>query len=216
VKVLIYVEGPSDKAALEAVLQPLIERKNSESVNIHVLHATSGDRKQHILTVVPKKAANYLNSDPRLIVVAMPDLYPGNVSFPHETYAELRKGILDNFAGALREKRIRDRRVAERFHVFCFKHDLESLILAANDSLRKRLKLKELDVSWTVPVEDQDHGRPPSKIVEELFAAAGDQYVGRVDAPLILKGIAYADLAEECPQCFKPFVEFLEGIALEP
>lgn len=45
-KVMIYVEGPSDRFALEALLSPLVERKNSESVNILFLPAVSGDRKE--------------------------------------------------------------------------------------------------------------------------------------------------------------------------
>lgn len=215
-KVLVYVEGPSDKFALEAVLRPLLERKCSESINILFFHAVSGDRKEYVLTKVPRKAVHILKTDPRAVVIALPDLYPKDKAFPHTSPEELRQGVLASFAGALREKRINDRQISERFRVFCLKHDLEALLLASKEPLRARLGFPSLSTSWAVPVEDQDHDRPPSAIVEELFQSAGKMYRGQIDAPAILSGVNYKDLMDLCPQCFKPFVEFLEEMSLRP
>lgn len=41
----------------------------------------------------------------------------------------------------------------------------------------------------------------------------GQKYVDTVDAPLILSRVSYQVVAERCPQCFQPFVVFLEGLA---
>ena len=49
-KVLVYVEGPSDKAALNALLGALIEQKNAEGVSISFFEAPSADRKDSVLT----------------------------------------------------------------------------------------------------------------------------------------------------------------------
>lgn len=215
-KVFVYVEGPADKFALETLLRPLIQRKNEESVNILFIVAVSGDRKEFILTKVPQKAVNILRSEPRTIVVALPDLYPKDKAFPHSTFAELKKGILDGFGQALREKRVRDPGLEERFQVFCFKHDLEVLLLAAKEGLQKRLGLPSLATSWCIPVEDQDHDNPPSRVVEGLFEAWGKHYIGQIDAPEILSVVSYEDIADLCPECFKPFVEFLENVSVQP
>jgi len=49
-----------------------------------------------------------------------------------------------------------DNRMTDRFKVFCFKHDMESLILAAEEGLRQRLGQSQLRKVWKEPVEEQD------------------------------------------------------------
>jgi hypothetical protein len=78
--------------------------------------------------------------------------------------------------------------------------------------LLNRLGVKSLNVTWRVPVEDQNHERPPKRIVEELFAKHAIRYQGTVDAPLILGASKYQEVADRCLQCFKPFVQFLVGL----
>ena len=34
-----------------------------------------------------------------------------------------------------------------------------------------------------------------------------------VDAPLIMSAANYQEIAARCPQCFKPFVDFIEGLS---
>ncbi len=33
-----------------------------------------------------------------------------------------------------------------------------------------------------------------------------------IDAPLILGAARYSEIADACPQCFKPFVDYLESL----
>jgi hypothetical protein len=112
-------------------------------------------------------------------------------------------------------KGVRDERLESRFQVFCFKHDLEALVLASHEALKARLHADKLAATWTLPVEDVDHGRPPKRIVEEIFASHGQRYRETVDAPMILGASRYEMLAERCPQCFAPFVAFLASFERE-
>ncbi|HKH43197.1 MAG TPA: DUF4276 family protein [Thermoanaerobaculia bacterium] len=154
-----------------------------------------------------------LRNRPDDLVVALPDLYPKNHGFPHSTPEELAEGIFQQFRAVLARKGLHDGgRLENRFRVFCFKHDLEALLLAAFEPLRARLGAPGLRRTWPLPVEDVDHGRPPKRVVEELFREHGKSYRETVDAPLILGGASYQTLAEECPQCFQPFVRFLESL----
>jgi hypothetical protein len=209
-KVVVYVEGPSDRAAMLALLAPLLEQKRQEGVNVDFFESPEGDKKMSVLTKVPKRAAAIIHNNSSAVVVAMPDLYPKNKAFPHESVEELKAGILKNFDKALQSRgRKVDTRLRERFKVFCFKHDLEALLLAAKEALGDRLGVKALKVTWKTPVEDQNHDHPPKYVVEELFMKHGKRYQGTVDAPLILGASKYQDIADQCPQCFKPFVRFL-------
>lgn len=190
-RVVVYVEGPSDKTAMLALLAPLLEQKRKEGIAIDFFESPTGDKKASVLTKVPAKAVNIILNDLQAIVVAMPDLYPKDKVFPHETVDELVKGVSQNFDDALRSKgRRADARLKERFRVFCFKHDLESLILASEEGLKSRLGVKSLNMTWRVPVEDQNHEHPPKRVVEEPFRKHGKRYQNTVDAPLIL-GTSY-------------------------
>ncbi|MEG4291373.1 DUF4276 family protein [Microcoleus sp. C2C3] len=219
-RVIIYVEGPSDKNAMEALLVNLIDQKSEEGVSIKFFaikgpnNDRGGDAKRDLLLKAPIKAVDTLN-DPNSIVILLPDLYPRNKEFPHETFQQLEAGIMNNFSQALQRKGIQDERLKERFKVFCFKYEMEALILAAESGLRGKLGVTDLDVTWTIPVEDQNHDRPPSKIVEQLFRDSGKKYDKRVDPQLILRDTSYQEITDKCPQCFKPFVEFIEGIQTE-
>lgn len=208
-KVIVYVEGPSDRLGMEALLQPLIESKQKSGVDIQFHEAPKGDRKISVLTQVPRRAAHILRNPPESIVVALPDLYPRNKGFPHETVEELREGILQNFRNELRRKSADCPELEARFRVFCFKYDLEALLLAAPQVLARFLGVPSLQPRWRLPVEDQDHDHPPKRVVEQLFSERGKRYIATFHVPLLLGEANYTELAERCPQCFKPFVEFL-------
>jgi len=182
-------------------------------VSISFPLALKGDAKKRILIEVPRRAVNTILNKPHSIVVAMPDLYPRNKGFPHETVDELRAGILENFDNALRSKNAGDDiRLKSRFKVFCSKYDLESLILASEEALKSRLRVDELEITWRKPVEDQDHDDPPKRVVERLFREQGEEYEETNDAPFILGRSDYRDIAHKCRQCFKPFVDFLTDL----
>lgn len=210
-EVHVYVEGPSDKLALQALLAPLLAQLREKKVFVKFFE---GSGKKFVLLEVPKRAVSLLDRNPRDIVVALPDLYPRNQGFEHETPAQLAAGIRERFLGAVRQKKLTNEADLEkRFEVFCFKHDLEALVLAAFDALRMHLQAPGLKRSWKVPVEDVDHGRPPKRVVEEVFRSCGQRYKETVDAPLILGSCHYGAVADDCPQCFKPFVDFLSSLS---
>lgn len=211
-RLIVYVEGRSDVLALQTLLAPLLKAKQNEGVRIDFFEAPAGDRKESVLVRVPRKAANILRGDPNALVAALPDLYPPNKAFPHETVEELRGGIKQTFRDHLRDKGVDDRRVERRFHVFCFKHDFEALVLAAEEALLKHLETDTPGVTWRTPVENQNHDKPPKRVVEELFKAHDQKYVETVDAPRILKNTRYKTIADRCPQCFGPFVDFLSNL----
>jgi len=214
-KVIIYVEGPSDKAAMEALLMSLIELKRKQGITIEFFDAPSGDKKASVLTKVPIKAVNMIMNDPSAMVIALPDLYPRNKAFPHVTFNEMSDGIRERFHKALQQKGgADDVRLQTRFHVFCFKHDLEALLLTAENALKKRLCVNTLKRTWKLPVEEQNHDCPPKRVIENLFKQHDMQYKGTADAPAILADCEYHDLALRCPQCFKPFIDFLEGLQI--
>ena len=213
-RVIVYVEGPSDKAAMEQLLNPLIERKLEAGVRIEFLEAPSGDRKAALIKEVPHRAARILANDPTAIVVIMPDLYPLNKTVKHETPAELDDAIRMHFTDALRTLQLSDdERLQTRFRTFCFKYELEALLLAAVTALAERLgvNLDGLTETWRLPVEDQNNDTPPKSVVQALFERHKQRYIETVDAPLILSVCDYLQIAKACPQCFNPFVEFLEA-----
>ena len=114
----------------------------------------------------------------------------------------------------MQEKEIQDYRLQDRFKVFCFKYDLEALILAAKSALENVLGGSSVETNWQIPVEDQNHDLPPKMVVETIFRNQGKCYKGTVHASLILGQANYQELAEKCFQCFKPFVAFLEALSL--
>lgn len=213
IEVFVYVEGPSDVRAMTELLKGLIALKQKAGVSIQFFEAPSGDKKESVMRRVPKAAANILRNKPNSVVVAMPDLYPYNKYRPHTSFAELEAIILDEFKAALGTERMeKDERYLQRFKVFCFKHDLEALVLAAHEALALRLETDSLKVTWRVPVENQNNDTPPKQIVKALFAEHGQTYSETVDTPLILGMSDYRTLAEACPQGFGPFVAFLESV----
>lgn len=212
-RAIVYVEGPSDKAAMEALLAPLLGQLRSRGVAVDFFETASGDRKKSLVLKTPERAVNILHNQPGSVVVALPDLYPKNHGFEHETSEELAAGMLDVFRAAVRRKRLENGASLEtRFKVFCFKHDLEALILASEEALRAHLRAPRLKRSWRLPVEDIDHGHPPKRVVEEVFREHGQRYRDTVDAPLILGAGSYASVADACPQCFRPFLDFLTSL----
>lgn len=214
-KVIVYVEGSSDRVAMDALLKPLIEQKQKEGIEISFPAQFRETGKSYLLIKVPRKAAIILPEEPGTTIVIMPDLYPKNEAFPHESVEELEAGILRNFNAALQnidnERKIQ---LEDRFKVFCFKHDLEALILASEEGLRRQLGLSHLEATWQKPVEDQDQEDPPKRIVERLFRENGKRYKSIIHARAIMEKSDYQEIARRCPQCFKPFVDFLTNLQM--
>jgi hypothetical protein len=209
-KIVVYVEGPSDKRAMEHLLEPLLHKARSVGVAIDFI-PTEGKRK--LITKTPIKAANILCNEADAVVIALPDLYPQNMGIAHQSFSELEEQLECEFRKILERKCIDDERLRQRFKVFCFKYDLEALVLAAEEQLASRLGVPAIACSWIKPVENQNHNQPPKHIVEKIFSEHHDRYQDTIDAPLILGASSYSVIAERCPQCFKPFVEYLESVS---
>jgi Domain of unknown function (DUF4276) len=210
-KVLVYVEGPADRAGLEALLRPIVETARARRIGISFL---VGGGKDWLLRHVGRKAADQLSENPTDWVFVLPDLYPmahyNGSSDAHASFADLKNLLENRFL--VRASRLHlPSGVRRRFRVHCLKHDLEVLLLAAVDSLRQRLGTDDsLAGRWRIPVEDQDDARPPKRVVEELFNRYQRRdYVRPVDAAWILERASLTNVRNACRQSFEPFVQDL-------
>ena len=169
-EIKVYVEGPSDKYALQTLLGNLIAEKEQGGIAIKFFPARKGDSKVALLTKNIKVAADILIHIPNTIVVIYPDLYPLNKGLPHKTIAELEHAARKEFEKVLQSKKAKNiEGLTARFKVFCFKYDMESLVLACEEGLKRRLGVNRLKRTWKVPVEDQNNVKPPKKVVEDIF-----------------------------------------------
>ena len=208
-KIVVYVEGPSDRLAMQELLDNLLERLLAKGVTVDFIPT---DGKKRLMLQTPTKAVNILRNTPESVVIAMPDLYPPNQGLSHTTFDELKQALQQEFTKVLARKQLTEMELKERFYIFCFKYDLEALTLAAEAQLASRLGLASIKPTWIKPVENQNHNKPPKRIVEQLFAAHGDKYQDTIDTPLILGAANYPEISAACPQCFKPFVDYLESL----
>lgn len=215
-KVIIYVEGPSDQKALQALFKPIIDSARSRGVGINF---SPQGGKAAILNDVPRRAADILRQSPGDWVIALPDLYPmasyDEGPHPHRSFSEMDKLLRHRFLSRAAKIDV-PAHAHGHFRVHCLKHDLEALLLAAPDQLRQRLKTKDaLRGRWRNPVEDQNDNRPPKRVVEDLFRQYRNQpgYVDTVDASWILERASLAEVERACPQCFAPFARDLRALA---
>lgn len=215
-KVLVYVEGPSDRAALEVLLEPVIASGRIRGIGISFLPLNG---KSPILRDVPRKAADHLAEHPDDWVFALPDLYPTSAydgtPDAHRTFQDLARLLKARF-GDRADKVGVTNRARTHFRVHCLKHDLEALLLADRDALRQRLRTSDaLNGRWREPVEEQNDSKPPKRIVEELFDKyrRKPRYIDTADAPWILKRTSLASVTAACHQQFAPFVNELKVLA---
>jgi hypothetical protein len=214
VNVLVYVEGPSDKLALAALLRAIVEAGVRKKVGIQFI-STNG--KDLLLHNIARKAADHLSENPADGVFALPDLYPmkhyRGTSNQHESLTDLRNVLYGNFKGCADKLKL-PAKVRGQFKVHCLKHDLEAVLLAAVAPLQRRLKTTDrLLGGWKIPVEDQNDGKPPKRIVEALFSRyLKREYQETVDAPWILERSSLDEVLKACPQCLEPFVQGLRSL----
>lgn len=213
-KVLVYVEGPSDRDALRGLLRSVLAEGQRRRVGIQFLPL--GD-KAKILDTSAGKAARYLAEHPEDWVVALPDLYPmahyDGTPNEHRSFADLERLLTERFAQAARKYRV-TRQAQDHFRVHCLKHDLEVLLLASPDQLRQRLGTDHALGQWRLPVENQNDQQPPKRVVEALFKKYRPKpgYVETVDAPWILERASLEAVVASCPQNIAPFVADLQRI----
>ncbi len=214
--VLVYVEGESDRVALETVLQPVREAARARRVGIQFLPLGG---KARILKEVPHKAVGHLRERPEDWVFALPDLYPmkdfDGTDLRHCSFPAMEALLQASFSKQAQRKGL-DEAVHNHFRVHCFKHDLEVLVLAAHEALAARLKTQDkIRNNWRQPVEDQNDDRFPKRVVQELFKRYRSQcaYNEISDATWILQRTSLEDLLLACPQHFAPFVKELKTLA---
>ena len=216
-KVLVYLEGKSDVDCMKTLFGSIAAEREKQGVKIsfHLLKIRGKTQtgKASLINKGVGKAATILASDPDARVALVPDLYPKDQGGLHKTPEELFELIETKFRTEIENKKLspREQELSSRFVSFCFKHDLEALLLAVPDRLAGRLGVNQdsFQGKWKEPVEDQNHDDPPKKVVERLFKDHKKKYHPIVDAPAILDGVSPSDLSESCPQCFKPLAEFI-------
>jgi hypothetical protein len=215
VKVLVYVEGDSDRIALEALLSPIIREGQQAGIAIRFLPLRGKDE---VLRSSSLKAAADLARDARDWMFALPDLYPmkrfDGTENEHHSVDDLRRLLRKRFEAEARRLGVEGDTLSH-FRVHCLKHDLEALLLAAPDALRRRLGTDDaLRGRWRLPVEDQNDAKPPKRVVEELFKhyRRKPPYQETVDALWILQKARLDEVEAACRQCFGPFVRDLRAI----
>lgn len=217
-KVLIYVEGPSDRMGMEKLFRGLIEEGKQRGVGIQFF-AVGG--KDSILKDVPGKAALHLRSNPEDWVVAVPDLHPMQAqgsNHPHASADELRRLLEQRFEQAAARDGVQQL-ARSHFRAFCFQHDVEALVLAIPTVLRERLRTRDaIEGQWRKPVETQNGDRPPKRVVENLFTRYGTKtkYRDTVDLPWLLERADLSAIEQACPQQFAPLARFLRERVAPP
>jgi hypothetical protein len=181
-EIFVYLEGQSDQIGMRRLLSHPIDCATAKGNRVE-FYFMGG--KKSLLNNGHKKAINILRNKPNSWVFLVPDLYPQNMPFAHSTYDELKRELEKRFRSELKRKKCDDR-LKERFLVHCFKYDLEVLLLASDQALMQRLGTTKFTQTWTNPVEDQDHHRPPKRVVKDLFSDAGKKYKETADVPWIL------------------------------
>lgn len=222
-KAWIYVEGPGDVLALEALWRKWLEdlRKCGHGISIHPLVD-----KSRLLRKIGYLAAEKLVNNDNDVVVGLPDLYPNNVynTTPekHDNYSELQTVQQTKVAKALHEiygfPKAKQGPYLDRFFPGAFKHDSEVLLLAAKDELRATLQTTEKLGEWRVPVEDQNQSNPPKYVVQNLFRTKlkpGRKYQETTHPAAVLRRVRDVgsllftdDGRENCP-VFKSVLDWL-------
>ena len=173
-KVWVFVEGESDRIALNALWASWQTRLSSSRWGIQIIPL---DDKSKFFRKIGPHAAEKMVHDDQDLVVGLPDLYPNgaysNTKFKHDDLSELKRVQTRLVRDALQTDFNRSRDNAEarmsRFFPSALKHDLEVLLLAAVGELRQVLDTKETLGRWRHPVEDQNQRKPPKHVVEDLF-----------------------------------------------
>ncbi len=189
-KIWIYVEGPSDCSALNALWTRWKENLKKDGWGIKVLPL---DNKTKFFRKIGAHAVEKLRADSRDLVVGLPDYYPNqeyvNTAYRHDTLIELldvQKKLVNN---VLEQKRL-DKNYMERFHPSALKHDLEMLLLSAHKQLCDHLGENHQPDNWIRPVEEQNQNKPPKRIVEEFYRTdKGRRYRDTTDAKAVLSRV---------------------------
>jgi hypothetical protein len=223
VKIWVYVEGESDRLALEALWKATrwLDRLRAAG---HGIKVVSLEGKSQFFERLGYRAAEKLTNNNVDRVVGLPDLYPNaeydGTRYRHADLAELQRvqtSLVREWLDKTFSIRGADARsTLARFHPSALKHDLEMLLLAAQEQLRVALRTTDSLGHWRKPVEDQNQQRPPKRIVEELFRTKLRRgYRATRHAPSVLRQVAdmrtilyYTNRAANCP-VFREMLDYI-------
>jgi len=196
VKVFVYVEGDSDRLGLDALLSGYKSRLRAAGVGMPFIVLGNKDA---FFRKFAARAAGNLAEGSRDSVVALPDLYPNapytGTPNAHCDLTELASRLDALVRGSLtRDFGVRSSALDDamsRFHASALKHDLEMLLLAAWPRLGETVRDGLNPNRWCHPVENQDQGHPPKRIIEEIFLArTGRAYRDTMHAPAVLRRVS--------------------------
>jgi hypothetical protein len=226
VKAWIFVEGPADVRALEALFSEWRMRLRADRKGIQVIDLQD---KSKYLRKFGRHAAEKLAGNPTDVVVGLPDLYPsvatGPSQYQHSTLEDLMAVQLQEVHTALVDVFHMNKSQAEscldRLHASALKHDLEMLLLAAEPYLAQTLQKQGSLGNWRHPVEEQNFDRPPKRVVEEVWRRHSPKkhaYRDTLHAQQVLKKAAGnigsllhdKDGKEECP-VFKQTLDWISA-----
>jgi hypothetical protein len=197
-KVWTFVEGPPDRLALEALFDSCGWSKKLRSAG-HGIHVIDLGNKTKLLRTIGTRAARYLAANTKDLAIGLPDLYPfreyDNTEYQHHDVSEL--GLLQ---ARMVERSLRDTfrikddsAVQNRFLGAAFRHDLEVLLLAAEQHLSSYLSATSNLGQWRKMVEDQNDTDPPKRVIERVFRTKHPRRIAYQDthrAPAVLRRVS--------------------------
>jgi hypothetical protein len=222
-KVWIYVEGESDRIALNALWAGWREVLRGAGWGIQIIPLVD---KSRFFRKIGPHAAEKLADNEYDLVVGLPDLYPNheyvNSQYKHADLADLKmvqtKLVEKALTDVFHLSQMKSQEALRRFLPTAFKHDMEMLLLAAREELRKVLGTPDTLGNWLHPVEEQNQTKPPKYVVDDLFhAKKGMKYRDTIHAQAVLgrvtdiRGILYRNGNQ--PQCpvFKQLLDWIGG-----
>jgi len=214
-RIRIYVEGPSERAALPKLLAPI--RPIGARLDIYPL---KGSR---FLSEIGFRAGAVLRQEKDAHVFACPDLAP------KESYQDTRWAYRDyDDLAALLEREVRTHlrqtlgsgsagRALQRFHPHPFRHDFEVVLLACPDLLKRYLGTRvDITRHYRKLPEDQNFADYPKRVIRKLFAKfTRRRYDPVSDCPRILDGVTAEHLRrieELCPR-MREFLAVIRQLA---
>ncbi len=191
-KVWVYVEGPSDCSALEALWRVWRQKLQEAGWGIRLIPL---DNKSQFFRKIGARAVEKLVADSRDLVVGLPDYYPNRpyagTPYQHVNVSDLldlQQKLVSDF---LVNKGLNTTVLLQRFYPSALKHDLEMLLLAASDQLRVHLGTSDQLGNWRNPVEDQNQLNPPKRVIEQLYMQKkGRAYLEIKDSAAVLSKVS--------------------------
>lgn len=220
-KVWIFVEGDSDRIALNTLW---VRWQDSLKRGYDGFRIIPLQNKSQFFRKIGHRAAEKLSNNQDDLVVGLPDLYPNsqyvNSQYKHDNVDELKEVqkalVKENLIKVFKCSPTQSETALERFYPTAFKYDLEMLLLAAIDELRKVLNTGDALGHWQHPVENQNQMSPPKRVVEALFRTRRKiSYRDTVHARAVLEKVAdintilYGNKNElQCP-VFKSLMDWI-------